>query len=315
MPADVQCPNVVVIVGPTGSGKTDLALALARKFNGELIAADSRTVYRGMDIGTAKPTEPHHLVDIRDLDQPYSAAEFKADAERLIRGITARRRVPIIVGGTGLYIKALVDNLSLPAIPAQPKIRESLGQQSNRELIALLRRIDPITARAIDRKNKRRLIRALEVCIFTGQPFSALRTKGEPLFEFLQIGVTRTRAALYRRIDARTRAMFRAGLMEEVRHLFARYGPDAEPLRGIIYREVVEYLTHMHDRDHVFGGSFRAGLRALQQRIMFANHRYARHQLMWFKRDERIHWVRTARQAEKLVRLFLSSSRPSGEGA
>lgn len=305
-------PNIIVIIGPTGSGKTDLAVRLARQFDGELIAADSRTVYRGMDIGTAKSSEPHHLVDIRNPDTPYSAAEFKTDVERCIQEITARGKLPIVVGGTGLYIQALVDNLTLPALPAQPKLRESFERKSIRELLTLLRKLDPKAARMIDRKNKRRIIRALEVCVFTGHPYSALRTKGELRFRVLEIGVQRTRTALYRRIDARIRAMFRAGLVDEVHRLLMRYGPAIEPLRGMIYREVVEHYTHFHDRENGCSsgsGCSRSMMRQLQQRIMFANHRYARHQLMWFKRDQRIHWVRTPQQAEKLVREFIGISK------
>ncbi|MBI4450187.1 tRNA (adenosine(37)-N6)-dimethylallyltransferase MiaA [Candidatus Uhrbacteria bacterium] len=312
-------PKVVVVVGPTGSGKTDLALRIARVFDGELIAADSRTVYRGMDIGTAKSKEPHHLVNVRNPNEPYSVSEFKADAERLIREITQRGKLPIVVGGTGLYIRALVDNLTIPEIPAQPKLRESFEKKSNRALLTLLRTLDPVTVKTIDRKNKRRIIRALEVCIFTGQPFSALRVTGEPLFDFLEIGIQRTRTALYRRIDQRIRAMFRAGLVTEVQRLLARYGPGIEPLRGIIYRDVVEWLQkqiqstsstspYFHGRENTV-----RSLRGLQQCIMYANHRYARHQLMWFKRDQRIHWVRTVRQTERLVREFLAPS-PEGKG-
>ncbi|MDO8599119.1 MAG: tRNA (adenosine(37)-N6)-dimethylallyltransferase MiaA [bacterium] len=297
MRADVNRPNIVVIVGPTGSGKTDLAVRLARRFHGELIAADSRTVYRGMDIGTAKSSEPHYLTDIRNPNAPYSVAEFKTDAERYIQEITARGKLPIVVGGTGLYIQALVDNLTLPALPAQPKLREAFERKSIRELLTLLRKLDPKAARMIDRKNKRRIIRALEVCVFTGHPFSEQRTRGESRFHVLELGIERTRLALYRRIDARVRGMFRAGLAAEVERLMKRYGSNIEPLRGIIYRDVVEWLQQPIDR--------RSSIRELAQRIMFANHRYARHQLMWFKRDQRIHWVRTPRQAEKLVREFL----------
>lgn len=338
-------PKVIVIVGPTGSGKTDLAIRIAKQFDGELIAADSRTVYRGMDVGTAKPQAdscklqappplsppptgrgrggggtfvvqeiPHHLLDIRNPDEPYSVAEFQADAERLILEIAAREKLPIVVGGTGLYISAIVNNFSIPGIPAQPKLRESFAKKSATELLALLEQFDPDAAQTIDRRNPRRIIRALEVSIFTGHPFSALRKAGESPFEFLQIGIQRTRAALYRRIDRRTRVMFRQGLVTEVRRLLDRYDPNIESLRGIIYREVVEYLhdewnpSLSHDREKVMGRRMRSGTRIsreLGQRIMYANHRYARHQLMWFKRDKRIHWVRTAQQAERLVREFL----------
>ncbi|MDP3771297.1 MAG: tRNA dimethylallyltransferase, partial [bacterium] len=198
------------------------------------------------------------------------------------------------------------------------KLREAFAQKSNRELLTLLRKLDPVTVKTIDRKNKRRIIRALEVCIFTGQPFSSLRTTGEPQFDFLEIGMQRTRTALYRRIDQRIRVMFRQGLMDEVARLVRRYGSDIEPLRGIIYREVVAYLQHQNrnpsqtnDRGKVMGrraDDGQGGQRELAQRVMFANHRYARHQLMWFKRDQRIHWVRTARQADNLIRLFLKRS-------
>jgi len=297
-------PRVVVVVGPTGSGKTDLALRISKLFNGELIAADRRTVYRGMDIGTAKSKEPHHLIDIRNPDQPYSVSEFKVDAERLIREITQRGKLPIVVGGTGLYIRSLVDNLTIPEIPPQPKLRESFSRKSNRELLTLLRTFDPQAVKTIDRKNKRRIIRALEVCIFTGQPFSSLRVTGEPQFDFLEIGIQRIRAALYRRIDQRIRAMFRQGLVDEVEQLIRRYGQNIEPLHGIIYREVATWLRQAEPQ--------RPPVRVVAQQIMFANHRYARHQLMWFTRDQRIHWVRTTRQAERLVRRFLSGRAHGG---
>lgn len=316
-------PKVIVIVGPTGSGKTDLAIRIAKEFNGELIAADSRTVYRGMSIGTSKSSYPHHLIDIRDPDQPYSVAEFQADAERLIREIAARGKLPIVVGGTGLYMSALVNNFTIPSIPAQPKLRESFAKKSTAELLTYLKELDSDAAQIIDRRNPRRIIRALEVSIFTGHPFSALRKAGESPFEFLQLGIQRTRMALYRRIDRRIRLMFRQGLIAEVQRLLTRYGPNIEPLRGIIYREAVEYLLKakgdadpkIHDRGKL-GHSQNAYVwgavqRELEQRVMYANHRYARHQLMWFKRDKRIRWVRTPQQAERLVREFLRDPTPS----
>lgn len=314
--------KVLVIVGPTGSGKTELAIRLARTFDGEIICADSRTVYRGMDIGTAKPTRAerrrvrHHLIDIRDPNESYSVAEFQRDAERCIRELHERGKLPIVVGGTGLYIRALVDRLRIPPVPADLLLRARCERMSTAALLRELARRDPVTFRWIDQRNRRRLIRALEVCRMTGQPFSAQRAIGDSPFTFLEIGIQRTRTALSRRIDCRIRTMVRRGLMREVERLVERYGPDIEPLRGIIYREVAEYLpfpptNHTHCSDRSNGWERKQidrqrNVRALMQRIMVANHRYARHQLTWFRRDSKIHWIRTAREAERLVRRWLA---------
>lgn len=322
-------PKVVVIVGPTASGKTDLAIQIAKRFRGEVIAADSRTVYRGMDIGTAKPPRdrvplpvaqratvrgrgedwpyvvrgiPHHLIDIRNPNESYSVAEFQRDAERLIRDLSGRDVLPILVGGTGLYVQALVENFAIPEITGSEKLRESFAERPAEQLLALLQTFDPKTAGRIDPKNKRRIIRALEVCIFTGQPFSEQQQRRPASFDFLEIGIDVPRDELYRRIDARVEQWFVEGLIDEVARLVGRYGSDIEPLQGVIYREVVDAVRGLpgigqHGTD--------AAVADVKRRIFGALHAYARRQGAWFKRDAKIRWVHTLAEAEALVAAFV----------
>ncbi|MBI4433623.1 tRNA (adenosine(37)-N6)-dimethylallyltransferase MiaA [Candidatus Uhrbacteria bacterium] len=309
--------RVLVIVGSTGSGKTDLGISLARQYAGVIIAADSRTVYRGMDVGTAKPAAdmdaavprtrsfrlvhgiPHYGLDIRNPDESYSAAEFVHDAERHIRRIARQGKLPIVVGGTGLYVEAVVGGLDFPDVPPDPALRAMLAQRSLKELGAWYARLDPVGWERIDRANPRRLIRALEVSLATGRPFSELRRRRPTAFDVLQIGVDRSPRALERRIAMRARAMLRGGLISETQVLLTRYG-DVEPLRGMGYREVVAWLQQPLDR--------RASLRVLARAIARSMERYARKQRAWFRRDLTVHWVRFPRQAERLVRVFLVSS-------
>ncbi|MFH1098734.1 MAG: tRNA (adenosine(37)-N6)-dimethylallyltransferase MiaA [Candidatus Uhrbacteria bacterium] len=318
--------KIVVIVGATGSGKTDLGIALAKEFNGEVISADSRAIYRGMDIGTAKPIAsegkiaslpmrssrgaasdegppmmvdgvPHWLFDIRNPDERYSVAEFQRDATRCARDVIRRGKLPIIVGGTMLYVQALVDNFDIPSVRAQPSLRARLEKKSCSNLYRTLQRLDSDAARVIDRHNVRRLIRALEVCLVSGKPFSDLRRRHLSPFDFFVIGVERSRPVLYRRLDQRTRQQLRDGLIEEAAKLLKRYGPDVAPLRGFMYREVVAWLQMApHERP---------SLSALARQIGNANHAYARRQLTWWRRDKRIHRARTSQQALRLAREFI----------
>lgn len=310
LPIDSQLPKIIVLVGPTASGKTSWSLQLAEKYKGEVISADSRQIYRKMTIGTAKVLGewkwnglrrtymvgdiPHHLIDFLDPGKLFTVADFRDKAVKYIKLAVSNGNVPIIVGGTGLYVEALVDNFVIPKVTPNKKLRESLEQKTKEELITLLRQMDPETADKIDTNNKRRLIRALEVCIFTGEPFSQQRVKGEHLFTPLIIGVDVPRDILYNRIDTRVDEMMRQGLEKEVRALIRqKYSWDLPSMNGIGYKEF---------RDCLEG---KATLEKAVSDLKRDTRRLAKKQLTWFRRDTRIKWVDSYEKAEALVKNFL----------
>ncbi len=307
-----KLPSLIAIVGPTASGKTGLALALAKRFDGALINADSRQLYRGMDIATNKFGEeiviqktvgeetvyfidgvPAHLLDLIAPDQSFSLAQYKALAVKKIQEVQAEGYFPILVGGTGLYVSAVVDNLDIPLAPPDPGLRARLEKESSSDLFAQLVKVDPPSAASIGPGNKRKLIRALEVYRTCGQPFSSLRKKGEPLFDILQLGIHTERDELYRKIDQRVEKMVKSGLIEETERLLRDYAPSLPSMSAVGYREIGYFLrSEMELGDAV-------------QQIKFHTHQYARRQLTWFKRDQRIHWVKDYTEAEKLVSDFI----------
>ncbi len=311
---DTSLPKVVVLVGPTAAGKTDWSLRLAKKFNAEIIAADSRQIYKKMDIGTAKPTGewrwhatwkgirrtffvgdvPHHLVDIIGPGKRFTAAEFRDKGVKYIKMCEMNHKVPLVVGGTGLYVNTLVENLAIPRVAANPKLRDSLEEKSLEELNSLLKVLDPESAKTIDGKNKRRLIRALEVCIFTGKPFSEQRKKGETMFQFLQIGVDVPREELYERIDKRIDQMVEQGIVQEVEELVKKkFSWDLPSMSGIGYKEFRPYLEK------------KVPLQTCIENLKKNTRHYARRQMTWFRRQKDIHWCKTYEQAEQLVQEFL----------
>lgn len=300
--------DVIAIVGPTGSGKTDLGIRIARKFGGEIICADARTVYRGMDIGTAKVVPPgirHHLVDIRDPNESYSVAEFVRDAQRCIAEIVARGKLPIIVGGTGLYVRALLRGYAIPLVPPDPLLRARLERRTTAALVRELERRDPEAARTIDAHNRRRLIRAIEVCRAAG-PRSRLPTRGDPPYHTLLLGIAVPRETLYRRIDRRTAAWIRAGLLTEVRHLLRKYPYDPPVLRGLVYREVGDALLA---QPRLGRKGTEDDVAALVARVNGALHAYARRQMTWFRKEKGIRWVQSTAEADAAVRKFLARMR------
>lgn len=314
-------PKIIAVVGATASGKTDLGLELARAFSGEVLAVDSRTVYRGMDIGTAKPEGgwqtstakkgdisglfqegraftvggiPHWGVDIAEPSEDYSVAEFVAYADRTIAGILSRGHVPVLVGGTGLWFDAVIDRLAIPDVPPDETLRRSLDEQTEDDLFARYAALDPEGAEVIDRYNKRRLIRAIEVCEKTGKPFSTLRTRGEPAYDAFWIGLEVPRAALNERIDARVEAMVASGLVDEVRRLREEVGCEVPAMSGIGYRQLCLFLDgHIKLKDAV----------ELTKRD---TRQYAKRQMTWFKRNDRIHWVKKPEDGVRLVQEWLS---------
>ncbi|PWH13604.1 MAG: tRNA (adenosine(37)-N6)-dimethylallyltransferase MiaA [Anaerolineae bacterium] len=288
---------LIVIVGPTAVGKTDLAIELALRLRGEVVSADSRLFYRGMDIGTAKPslTErrgvPHHLIDVAEPDETWSLALFQQRAQTAIEGIYRRGNLPLLVGGTGQYIRAVTQGWVPPEVQPHPDLRNILENLAKTHdpywLHAKLRVLDPIAADSIDPRNLRRTIRALEVILTTGYPFSAQkRSSGSP-YHLITLGLKRPREELYRRIDERIEAMFANGLLEEVQRLLQRgYSPDLPSMSAIGYREAAAVLRG------------EMSLEAAKTQMKRLTRIFVRRQANWFKEtDPAIHWL-DARQID-----------------
>jgi tRNA dimethylallyltransferase len=304
-----RLPRLIAVVGPTASGKTDLALALARAVKGEVISADSRQFYRGMAIGAAVPDGEwtvrrgvraywvdgvaHHLMNFRAPDTQVTLAAFQRMVARKVREITARGHVPLLVGGTGLYVGAVIDNFSIPKVKADPVFRRGLERKGTEALYKELLKKDPVYAARIPAQNRRYITRALEVIHATGKPFSSLQGRGKPRYDVLELGVTRQRAELYGRIDLRVDLMMRAGLLNEAVRLGKRYGWELPVLSSLGHRQLGEYLRG------------ETPLSEAVERIKRDTRRYAKRQMTWFKRDKRIVWVSSAKEATKRAVTFL----------
>lgn len=283
---------LAVLCGPTAVGKTEVAIPLAERLGAEIVCADSRTVYRRMDIGTAKPPValrrrvPHHLIDIIEPDEPFTLADYQRLATRAIAEIRARGRLPLLVGGTGLYIRAIADQLVIPPVPPDQSLRARLEAEEREHgpghLYARLAALDPPAARRIHPRNLRRVIRALEVTMLSGTPISQQQGRGSPSGPLAVVGLTMERGALYRRIDARVDAQLAAGLVDEVRGLLASGVPAHAPaMQGLGYREIAGWLAGAYELDEAV------------RRLKRNTRRYAKRQLTWFRRDPRIVWVPT----------------------
>jgi tRNA dimethylallyltransferase len=287
-------PLAVLILGPTGSGKTALSLALAEKFNGEIISCDSVAVYRGMDLGSAKPSKeeqaraPHHLIDVADPDQPFTAGDYSRLARQALHEITDHRHLPIVTGGTGLYLRALTEGLfagPTRQTELRDRMRRSEERHGNNWLHRILKRIDPASAERIHANDLPKLIRAIEVCLATRAPLSAtLATEQarDPLtgFRLLRIGLNPPRAALYERLNQRAEAMFMNGLVDETQSLLARYGA-VKSLESLGYRQAVSVLRgEIHQIE---------AIRQCQQ----GHRNYAKRQMTWFRREPEVHWLKS----------------------
>ncbi|BDV43013.1 tRNA dimethylallyltransferase [Geotalea uraniireducens] len=291
-PAAAERVKLVVIQGPTASGKSELAVRLAEQWNGEIINADSMQVYRGMDIGTAKPSAelrrrvPHHLLDIVDPDYNFSAADFQARATAAIADIHRRGRRAFVVGGTGLYLKALTRGL-VDSPRGEGALRQELEERFDREggelLLRELALADPATAERLHPNDRVRIVRALEVFLLTGRPFSTFHEEhrfAEEPYECLNLGLMVDREVLYRRVEERVEAMLAAGLVNEVRRLLAAgYSPELKALRSIGYKEVCAALAGEYPWEEAV------------RLIKRDTRRYAKRQLTWFKRETAIIWV------------------------
>lgn len=284
----IRKPLAVLLLGPTGSGKTALSLALSERFNGEIVSCDSVAVYRGMDLGTAKPSAeerartPHHLIDVTEPDDPFTAGEYSRQARAALRDIAGRGKLPIVTGGTGLYLRALTEGLFAgPARQTKLRARLERSRQRLREawLHRLLHRLDPPSAARIHAHDTPKLMRAIEVCLATRRPLSQVLAR-DPLsgFRLLRIGLNPPRRELYDRLNQRAAAMFAAGLIEETRGLLERFGP-VKVLDSLGYRQARAVLAGKL--------SVEAAIEAAQQ----GHRNYAKRQLTWFRREPDVHWI------------------------
>ena len=299
--------HLIAIVGPTAVGKSALAIHLAQVFGGEIVSADSRQVFHGMDIGTAKPNPeerelvPHHLIDVVEPDQDFTLALYQQMATRAIKDIERRGRLALLVGGSGLYVRALLGGFRIPHVSPDAELRRSLEQKAAEEgYMALheeLKGVDPAAAKRIDPRNVRRVIRALEVFRAIGLPFSQLQGSSPflPNYRTITIGLTTSRGDLYRRIDSRVDTMMEQGLVKEVDRLLEQgYSLDLPAMSGLGYKQIGQYLK----------GDL--NLAEAVQKIKNETHRFARHQYAWFRlNDEAIHWFHVGLGMEQLVQSLL----------
>ena len=298
--------RLVAIVGPTGIGKSQMALRLAQIFNGEIVSADSRQVYRHMDIGTAKPSReelslaPHHLINIVNPDDNFSLAQYQHLAYKAIDDIHQRNKLPFLVGGSGLYVWSVLEGWRIPRVPPDLEFRHSLEEKAVKvgqdELYQELVRVDSIAAQEIDRRNVRRVIRALEVHRSTEAPLSQPQHKQSPHFKTLIIGLTAARAELHRRIDLRVDEMIKQGLVEEVKKLMNMgYDLNLPAMSGIGYKQIGLFLKGELTLD------------AAIRQIKFETHRFVRHQYNWFRlKDDRIKWFNIQSKIDSEITTLLA---------
>ena len=287
---------LILIIGPTAVGKTKLAIQLAERLNGEIVSADSRLFYRGMDIGTAKPTPeeqacvPHHLIDVADPDEIWSLAVFQQKATEIITDIHARGKLPFLVGGTGQYVRAVTEGWSPPKVEPDPRLRGVLEKLTDERgvhwLHEGLNRIDPGAAEKIDPRNVRRTIRALEVILTTGKLFSKQRGRSESPYNLLSIVLKRPRAELYQRVDERIEAMFATGFVDEVKGLLEKgYSPELPTMSAIGYRECIRILQGQ------------LSIEQAKVEMRRATRVFVRRQANWFKEnDPNFHWFEAGQE-------------------
>ena len=276
--------NVIAIVGATASGKTAYAIELAKKIDGEIVSADSRYVYKGFDIGTAKPTKeeqegiPHHLIDIVEPEFEYSAGLYKKDASKIIQEIHSRGKTPIVTGGTGLYIDILLKNYDLPQIEANHSLRDELRQLDTEELFAKLKKMDVEASEIIDQNDRKKIIRAIEIIQATGKPLKETRGIEESPYTIEWIGKNHDRKTLYARIDKRVDIMLEMGLIDETKNLLKKHGSIPNLVNTIGYREITSYLNG------------NCTLEEATELLKKNTRNYAKRQLTWFRRNEEIKW-------------------------
>lgn len=328
MSIDTHSHNkLLAILGPTSSGKSDLAVKLARRFNGEVVSADSRQVYKGMDIGSGKITKkemrgvPHHLLDVASPKKRFTVAQYQKLAWKVIRNIWKRGKMPILCGGTGLYVQSIVDDLVIPEVPPDAKLRAKLEKLSTEKLFKKLKKLDPRRAKNIDKQNRRRLIRALEIVIKTGKPVpvpsheTRMREISHPGLVTLQLGIAKSKKELTKAIKKRLYKRLKQGMVAEVKKL-RRNGISWKRLEefGLEYRAIAQYLQSKITKQEMIN------------KIQKESEQYAKRQMTWFsahggsarlakapakrasggKHDKRIKWIRNYKEAERIARKFLA---------
>jgi tRNA dimethylallyltransferase len=292
-------PKIIVILGPTSSGKSALAVKIAKKYNGEVISADSRQVYKGLDIGTGKITKkemngvPHHLLDVVSPKKIFTAANYQKLAKKSIEDILKRKKVPIICGGTGFYIDVLINNYKLPNVKPNYTLRKKLSQFTTSKLFTMLKKLDPKRAKNIDKANRQRLIRSIEIVKSTKKPISPL--VGSLNYQVLKIGIQKSKKNLNKLIYQRLQKRLKSGLVEEVANLHKK-GLSWKRMDelGLEYRYISKYLTNQLD--------YKTAIQNLYQEIVH----YAKRQMTYFKRDKEIIWVKNNKKAIQICGQFLN---------
>lgn len=298
----MENPKIIVILGPTATGKSDLAVEIARQCNGEIVSADSRQVYRGLDIGAGKITKremrcvPHHLLDVANPKRQFSVAEYQRLALRAISDIVKRGKTPIVCGGTGFYIQSIIENTALPNVPPNPTLRKELSQKSVQELFTILTTLDPERAQNIDAKNPVRLVRAIEIASLLGHvPKPSTKSSS---YDVLQIGLTLPPDTLRKKIHLRLQKRLKQGMIAEGKRLH-NDGLSWKRMRelGLEYRALADLLTNIITKEQ------------MEKNILLESNQYSKRQMIWFKRDKRIEWF-TPTQKTKIfsrVRKFLKA--------
>lgn len=291
-------PKLIVILGPTASGKTALAVALAKKFNGEIVNADSRAIYREMKVATARPSLKeggvrHYLIGFREPDSGFGLAEYKKMAVDKINNIIRCGKRAFLVGGTWLYIRSVVDNLDIPHVAPDKKFREKLYKQSGKILYNKLLKLDPEAAAKIHQNDKRRIIRALEVIHFSGRKISEQQRMGESLYDVLKIGTKKNLDEVERRVRARIKKEMGEKLIRETRKLLKKYSPKLPAMSSLGYKEMEEYLCGNLTKAEAY------------ELLAKNTRKFARYQLNTFKQDKKIKWVKNVKEAERKIRKFL----------
>jgi len=293
--------KLIVILGPTSSGKTDLSIKLAKKFNGEIVSADSRQIYKGMDIGSGKVTKkemagiPHYLLDVANPKRRFSVAQYQKLAIKVVKDIQKRGKIPFLVGGTGFYIQSIVDGIIIPEVKPDWKLREKLEKLTTEQMFEKLEELDPKRAKLIDLHNPRRLVRALEIVLKTGHPVPQFNeSKASTKFDVLQIGVTKSKNELKNRIEKRvTKRLENNAMINEIKKLHKTLSWKRLEEFGLEYRFVAQYLQN------------KISYEEMKDRIKIESGQYAKRQMTWFKRDARIKWIKNYKTSEKLIKKFL----------
>ncbi len=293
--------KIIVILGPTASGKTDLSIKLAKKFNGEIVSADSRQVYRGMDIGSGKVTKkemqgiPHHLLNVANPKRKFSVAQYQKFVLRAIKKIQDKNKIPFLVGGTGFYIQSIIDGVVIPEVKPDWNLRKKLEKLTNEELFKKLKKLDPKRAEGIDKQNPRRLVRALEIVLKTGKPVPLAGRPPRSTFSgILQIGVKKSPEELKKLIQKRlVKRLKNDAMIKEVKKLHRTLSWKRLEEFGLEYRFVAQYLQN------------KISYEEMKNRIQLESEHYTKRQMTWFKRDKRIKWIRADKQAEIFCKKFL----------